>query len=167
MRRRIDLLDKHYIVTLFNQNGRHLLQVSEGEFTPAMLKIGTNHQAIVQIGSQRAEMNLAVKGEVAYIRAFDRTFTLKIVDPVEQAAQESGNISNTARAPMPGTVVEVHVVVGDAVSKGQRLITIESMKILMVITSPRDGKVSKVHFEPGNTFDKNSALVTLRGEEEN
>jgi len=62
--------------------------------------------------------------------------------------------------------VEVQVAAGEAVSKGQPLITIESMKILMVITATRDGEVSEVHFEPGDTFDKNAALVTLKEKEE-
>ena len=110
---------------------------------------------------------MAVKGETAYIRAFDRTFTLRIVDPVEQAAQEAGgSSSNTARAPMPGMVVEVQVAAGDQVTKGQPIITIESMKILTLITAPRGGEVSQVHFEPGDTFDKNAAQVTLTEKEE-
>ena len=55
---------------------------------------------------------------------------------------------------------------GDPVTKGQSMITIESMKILTMITAPRDGEVSQVHVEPGDTFDKNAALITLREKEE-
>jgi len=109
---------------------------------------------------------MAVKGETAYIRAFDRTFTLHIVDPVDQAPQEIGGSSNTTIAPMPGMVVKIDVTAGDPVTKGQPMITIESMKILTIITAPRDGVVSQVHVESGNTFDKNAALVTLREKEE-
>jgi len=166
MKRRIDLLDEHYTVTVFGQPGERRLQVADGEPQPAPLAVGTECQGTIQLGDQRADIQMAVKGETAYIRAFDRTFTLRIVDPVEQAAQEAGGSSNTARAPMPGTVVEVHVAAGEVVSKGQPMITIESMKILTVITATRDGEVSGVHFEPGDTFDKNAALVTLKEKEE-
>jgi len=166
MKRRIDLLDEHYTVTVFGEPGERRLQVANGEPQPAALAVGTECQGTIQLGDHRSDIQMAVKGETAYIRAFDRTFTLRIVDPVEQAAQEAGGGSNTARAPMPGTVVEVQVAAGEAVSKGQPLITIESMKILMVITATRDGEVSEVHFEPGDTFDKNAALVTLKEKEE-
>ena len=166
MKRRIDLLDEHHTVTVFGQPGELRLQVANGEPQPAALAVGTECQGTIQLGDHRSDIQMAVKGETAYIRAFDRTFTLRIVDPVEQAAQEAGGGSNTARAPMPGTVVEVQVAAGEAVSKGQPLITIESMKILMVITATRDGEVSEVHFEPGDTFDKNAALVTLKEKEE-
>jgi len=166
MKRRIDLLDEHYTVTVFGQSGEWRLQVVDGEPQPAELAVGTEFQGTIQLGDQKADIQMAVKGETAYIRAFDRTFTLRIVDPVEQAAQEGGGSSNTARAPMPGTIVEVQVAAGEVVSKGQPMITIESMKILTVITATRDGEVSEVHFEPGDTFDKNAALVTLKEKEE-
>ena len=166
MRRRIDLLDEHYTVTVFGQSGEQRLLVADGKAQSAVLTAGGQYHRVIQLGDQRADIQMAVKGETAYIRAFDRTFTLRIVDPVEQAAQEAGGGSNTARAPMPGTVVDVQVAVGEGLTKGQPMITIESMKILTVITAPRDGEVSEVHFEPGDTFDKNATLVTLREKEE-
>ena len=130
MRRRIDLLDEHYAVTVLGQPGEQYLQVADGETQPVVFNVGADCHGSIQLGDQRADIQMATKGETAYIRAFERTFTLRIVDPVEQAAQEAGGSTNTARAPMPGTVVEVEVAVGEAVSKGQPMITIESMKIL-------------------------------------
>ena len=165
MKRRIDLLDEHRSVTVFGQSGDWRLQVEDGELQTASLAMGTGCKGTIQLGDQKADIQMAVKGETAYIRAFDRMFTLRIVNPVEQAAQEAGG-SSTARAPMPGMVVEVHVATGEVVSRGQPMITIESMKILTVITAPRDGEVSEVHFEPGDTFDKNAALITLKEQEE-
>ena len=72
-------------------------------------------------------------GETAYIRAFGRTFTLHIVNPVEQAAQETATGSDTARGPMPGMVVEILVSEGETLTKGQPMITIESMKIMWIL----------------------------------
>ncbi|MFV0375607.1 acetyl-CoA carboxylase biotin carboxyl carrier protein subunit, partial [Microbacterium sp.] len=43
------------------------------------------------------------------------------------------------RAPLPGTVVAVHVTDGAAVTAGQRLVTIEAMKMEHPITAPHDG----------------------------
>lgn len=163
MRRRIDFLNEHYTVTVSGQPGEQSLQVADGKPQPAALTVEGGRHHVIQLGDQRADVQIAVKGETAYVRAFDRTFTLQIVNPVEQAAQEAGGAasSSTARAPMPGMVVEVRVAAGERVTKGQPMITIESMKILMVIAAPRDGEVSKIHFEPGGSFDKNAALVTL------
>lgn len=166
MQRRIDLLDEHHTVTVFGQSGEQRLQVGDGDPQPVALTAHAGNHHAIGLGDQRADIQMAVKGETAYIRAFDRTFTLHIVDPVDQAAQEVGGTSNTARAPMPGMVVEIDVAAGDPVTKGQPMITIESMKILTMIPAPRDGVVSQVHVASGDTFDKNAELVSLREKEE-
>jgi 3-methylcrotonyl-CoA carboxylase alpha subunit len=166
MRRRIDLLDEHYNVTLTGCPEKRWLQVEAGELQPVALNSMKDGESVIRLGEQSVRVKMAVNGETAYIRAFDRTFVLHIVDPVEQAAQESCGHSNIARAPMPGMVVEVDVAAGDRLTRGQPMMTIESMKTLMVITAPREGEVAQVHFEPGDTFDKNAALITLLKKEE-
>ncbi|MGB9499400.1 MAG: acetyl-CoA carboxylase biotin carboxyl carrier protein subunit [Dissulfuribacterales bacterium] len=161
MQRRIDLLDKHYNVTVTGRPDNQQLQVETGERLTAALISTKNGENIIKLGDQSASVELAVKGETAYIHAFGRTFTLSIVDPVEQASQDTGGKKNTARAPMPGIVVNIDVNAGDRVTRGQPMMTIESMKILTVITAPRDGEVAQIHFKPGDTFSKNDALITL------
>jgi 3-methylcrotonyl-CoA carboxylase alpha subunit len=166
MRRRIDLQKQQYEVTVFGRPGDRFLQVDDGDPLPVSLSVDENEGRIIQLGEHRAAIQLASRGERVYVHAFGRTFSLRIVDPVEQAAQASGGRGNRARAPMPGTVVEVNVTPGDHVEKGQTLLTIESMKILTVIPCPRSGKVAEVHYAVGDTFDKNAVLVTLVEEEE-
>ena len=161
MRRRVHLLGEQYDVTLYGRPGDWLLQVGDGTPLSVEQAPGAAMETVVTLGDDSAAMRVAVKGETAYIRAFDRTFALSVVDPVEQAAQETGGRANSARAPMPGVVVEIKAAVGDRVVSGQPLMVIESMKILTVILAPRDGQVTEIHFEPGESFDKNAVLMTL------
>jgi acetyl/propionyl-CoA carboxylase alpha subunit len=165
MRRMIELLDLQHQVTVFTESGTSLMQVDENEPEPTGLDIAESGDTIVRFGNQAAPVKIVTKGEWVFIRAFDRTFTLRIIDPVEQAGEESGGHGKTAKAPMPGTVVEAKVNEGDQVVKGQAMMIIESMKILTVIPAPRDGEVAKIHFEPGQTFEKNTVLVTLKDTE--
>ena len=161
MRRRVHLLCEQHDVTLYGRPGDWLLQVGDSTPLPIEQAPGAAMETVVRLGDDSAAMRIAVDGETAYIRAFDRTFTVSVVDPVEQAAQETGGRTNSARAPMPGVVVELKAAVGDRVVRGQPLMIIESMKILTVISAPRDGQVAGIHFEPGESFDKNAALVSL------
>jgi biotin carboxyl carrier protein len=142
------------------------VRIGEGEVRPASLIQVEGGEAVIRLGQRSAQVRIAFRGDTAYIRAFDRTFALRVLDPVEQAAQETGGRAGTTRAPMPGVVVEVKVAPGDQVAKGQPLMIIESMKILTVITAPRNGEVARVHFEQGRPFEKNAPLVTLREKEE-
>lgn len=62
---------------------------------------------------------------------------------------------------VPGVVIAVHVSEGDAVSAGQDLLVIESMKTEQVVKSPRDGTVQRVPVQPGDRVDRGMRLVVL------
>jgi 3-methylcrotonyl-CoA carboxylase alpha subunit len=161
MRRRVHLLGEPHDVTLHGRPGDWLVQIGDDTPLPVQKIPGAGMETVLRLRDDSAAMRIAVRGETIHVRAFDRTFTLSVLDPVEQAAQETGGSANSARAPMPGVVVEIKATVGDRVVRGQPLMIIESMKILTVISAPRDGRVAEIHFEPGESFDKNAPLVSL------
>lgn len=106
-----------------------------------------------------------VTGDTAWVHAFGRAWEVAIVDPVEQA-QAGGASGDVALAPMPGTVIAVSVAVGDAVTAGQTLVVIESMKMQSEIAAERDGVVDRVLVAVADTFDRGAALVALAPVEE-
>jgi biotin carboxyl carrier protein len=161
MKRRIDLLDSHYTVTIHNTPRETLMTIDTETPRPVAITPVTGTRHLIHMGENRVQLEMAVKGNMVYIRAFDRTFALGIVNPVEQAAQETGISSSTICAPMPGMVVEVTAAAGDRVAKGQPVMTIESMKILTVLTAPKDGDIARIFVNPGDSFDKNAVLITL------
>ena len=64
-------------------------------------------------------------------------------------------------APMPGTIVDIKVNVGDTVKKGQILLILEAMKMENEIMAPSDGKVTAVVTSKGATVNTGDALVVL------
>src|SRR4029453_9962868 len=52
-------------------------------------------------------------------------------------------------APMPGKVTAVEVAAGDKVTKGQRLLTLEAMKMEHSLTAPFDGVVVELSAAAG------------------
>ena len=64
-------------------------------------------------------------------------------------------------APMPGTVIEIAVEVGQHVSAGDVLITLEAMKMELPIRAPRDGIVSAIRCRPGELVQPEVALVDI------
>lgn len=117
----------------------------------------------IRVDDRSEPVWIAVRGDLVFVHAMGRTFELTVVDPVERAraAEEGDAIS----APMPGTVVTVAVGPGDAVTAGQPLVVIESMKMQTEITAPRDGVVETVPFAVGDTFDRGATLIALAAEE--
>lgn len=64
-------------------------------------------------------------------------------------------------APMPGQIRSVSVSVGDAVKKGQTLLTMEAMKMEIRIQALRDGVVKSVSVSQGQTVEREQILVEV------
>ena len=65
-------------------------------------------------------------------------------------------------APMPGTVAEILVQVGDRVQLGQTVMIMESMKMELLITAHRAGVVLRLAVEPGSQVDRGMRLLQLQ-----
>ena len=64
-------------------------------------------------------------------------------------------------SPMPGSILDVKVNVGDTVANGQVLVLLEAMKMENEICAPCDGKVVSVSVKKGDTVDTGSLLVVI------
>jgi len=64
-------------------------------------------------------------------------------------------------SPLPGTVLDVKVKVGQAVKSGDVLMIIEAMKMENEIPAPKDGTVTAIVAPKGTTVDTGATLVTL------
>ena len=62
---------------------------------------------------------------------------------------------------MPGMVVLVPVKSGEAVTKGQKLLTLEAMKMETSLYADRDGTVRDVRVKPGDAVETGDLLLTL------
>ncbi|MCK5908178.1 MAG: acetyl-CoA carboxylase biotin carboxyl carrier protein subunit [Flavobacteriales bacterium] len=68
---------------------------------------------------------------------------------------------NQIKAHMPGLIVSIHAKAGDIVLKGQKLLTLEAMKMENIIKAPEDIKIKKVNVKKGNAVEKNDILFEL------
>lgn len=74
-------------------------------------------------------------------------------------SRQTGQVA--VKAPMPGLVVGVQVVVGQRVAAGERLIVLQAMKMENELGSPREGTVASVQVEPGQAVEQGQILVEL------
>jgi 3-methylcrotonyl-CoA carboxylase alpha subunit len=68
-------------------------------------------------------------------------------------------------APMPGKVTAVDVSQGEKVAKGQRLLTLEAMKMEHALTAPFDGTVAELSANTGAQVTEGQLLVKITAEE--
>ena len=93
----------------------------------------------------------------------------KEVKPVEQkpaaaapkpAAKPSGKGTKVV-APLPGTITDVKVAVGDTVKTGDTVIILEAMKMQNNIEAEADGTITEIHVGKGDTVMEGTPLVTI------
>ena len=70
-------------------------------------------------------------------------------------------MSTKVEAPMPGTITEVLVKVGDQVKTDDELLILEAMKMENPICAPVDGKVAEIKVAQGAKVEANQLLVIL------
>ena len=64
-------------------------------------------------------------------------------------------------APMPGSIVDVCVAVGDTVKVGDRLIVLESMKMENDIVAAQDGTITGIGVSKGDMVNAGDTLVVI------
>lgn len=65
------------------------------------------------------------------------------------------------KAPMPGMVISIPVVDGQAIRKGDVLVVLESMKMQNELRSPRDGKVTRVRIKAGDRVEQKETMLSV------
>jgi acetyl-CoA/propionyl-CoA carboxylase biotin carboxyl carrier protein len=85
----------------------------------------------------------------------------------EQAAPvrggRAGAADSTVRSPMPGTVLAVHVAVGQQVTADQPVAVVEAMKMEHTVTAPADGTVTELTAKPGQQVRMDEPLAVIEG----
>ena len=69
--------------------------------------------------------------------------------------------SGTILSPMPGRIIAVDVAAGDAVTKGQKLVTLEAMKMEHSLTAPFDGTVASLNAAVGAQVVDGATLLVI------
>jgi 3-methylcrotonyl-CoA carboxylase alpha subunit len=74
--------------------------------------------------------------------------------------------SGAILSPMPGRIIAVEVAAGDTVAKGQRLLTLEAMKMEHSLTAPFDGIVAELNAHAGAQVQVDALLARIVAEDD-
>lgn len=102
----------------------------------------------------------ALVGDEVYVRLHGKTYVVGLPQAQLRAHVHSAH-DDEIRADMPGTMIQVFVEPGAEVKAGDRLVTIESMKLQVSLVAPRDGVVESVHVPAETAFERGALLVSL------
>ncbi len=81
--------------------------------------------------------------------------------PAAPAAAPAPAGAEAVNAPMPGTILNVLVNVGDTVKAGETVMILEAMKMENEIAAPRAGKIASINVNKGATVESGVLLYTI------
>ena len=112
---------------------------------------------------QSVLLKLDERGELSAVTVFDQgvAHVFKAIPTLHwivDSEQQSGSVI----APMPGKVVSILVEAGQAVKRGQAVLTMEAMKMEHTMTAPADGIVDDLLYRVGDQVLEGVALVKFK-----
>ncbi len=138
---KLKLNDKDFEVQLNNVSAEDaVLEINGEEYTVAI-------SAIEEVLPEGAELNLAAVAAAAPVASA----------PKAPVAAGDGSV----QAPIPGSIMQVYVKVGDEVKVGQALFKMEAMKMENEINARVDGKISSVTIKVGDSVNQGDVLMTI------
>ncbi len=112
------------------------------------------------VDGYRQTATLASAGGVWWVDTRNGLVVLHEVSPLPEPKAWAG-AGSSLRAPMPGSILDVLVEVGQQVCKGQALLKLEAMKMEHTIRAAADGVVEAIYFSTGDTVDADAQLLQI------
>lgn len=102
-----------------------------------------------------------------HIEVGGHTLRLRVEDERTRAIRELTGVGAEQvgppelRAPMPGLIARVEVVLGQVVEAGDGLVVIEAMKMQNELRAPKSGRVAACRLEEGATVEAGAVLFEI------
>ena len=132
-----------------------------------LIRIGTSPVYSLILGNASYELSAHPRNGGLEIVLAGTTYRARVLD--ERAAKidaisgpsAGGDTGEIIRAPMPGVVIGIAVAVGDQISPGQGVVTLEAMKMENELKSASGGTVKEIRVEVGRGVSQGEPLVVI------
>jgi pyruvate carboxylase len=96
-----------------------------------------------------------LNGQPRSVSVADRSLEAKVQRRPKAVVGDAREVGS----PMPGLIVTVAVQAGDIVTRGQKLLSLEAMKMETTVYAERDGKIAEVLVAPGTPVEAGELVV--------
>jgi 3-methylcrotonyl-CoA carboxylase alpha subunit len=114
---------------------------------------------VERAGPKETRFGTIVKGDQVVVSDSGQSFLFTRAKASGAAGAAAGD--GAIVSPMPGKLIAVEVRQGDAVSKGQKLVTLEAMKMEHSLVAPFDGIVAELNVREGAQVSEGTLLVRI------
>ena len=103
--------------------------------------------------------NVVKNKDTWWVHINGKVLTFTSADSMKAGAKIT---QGSLQAPMPGTILDVQVSVGQTIEEGQSLLVMEAMKMEHKITAPFSGTVEKINCNKEQKVDRGFVLIELK-----
>jgi 3-methylcrotonyl-CoA carboxylase alpha subunit len=147
--------DKDHAFTGFRLNAAAKMQVRMGD--RGKVFVGDCSRPVSH--DQRRLIKLERQADGVFVTEMGTTWRFSAE---RHAGASAGSAADGAiLSPMPGRIIAVEVAAGEAVAKGQKLVTLEAMKMEHTLTAPFDGVVAELSAEEGAQVSEGALLARV------
>ena len=137
-----------------------------------LARVGAREYPLRPVARGAQSLDVELAGEMQHLRIIEadpvlhlfragRHVVLRLARTEDALQVSAGAEEGSLLTPLPGTLVAVHVTVGQQVSRGAPLVTVEAMKMEHTLTAPYDGTVARVAFGVTERVAAGAVLVEL------
>jgi acetyl-CoA/propionyl-CoA carboxylase biotin carboxyl carrier protein len=116
---------------------------------------------VITYGGRTVRFAYAADGPVTWLGRDGAAWAIGEAPPPALRGARAGSADGTVRSPMPGTILAVHVTVGDTVSAGQPVLVVEAMKMEHTVTAPLDGVITELTAKAGQQVPMDETLAVI------
>ncbi len=134
---------------------KYVVTVNGKKFEVEVEKVGGAARSLSRQPVERGERTVAAAAPAA-------PAPVATPAPAATVAASSTTGGVTITSPMPGSILDVKVNVGDKVKYGQTLAVLDAMKMENDIPATQDGEVAEIKVKKGDIVETDAVLIVLK-----
>jgi len=150
-------------------SNKDIFYLNQSEYDFDIIHLSKNQYHIISNHkSYTAELVFVDKEKkIVELKINNSNYTVCLKDKMDVLLEKLGMNSNievktdNLKAPMPGLILEIAVKKGDHISKGDKLLILEAMKMENVIKATGDGIVNEIKISVGDSVNNGQVLITF------
>ena len=157
------------VVRVYGRTGRYRVEYGEESILSVEHAHLGERELVYEQEGRRRRAGVFFTGLQVVLQAENGLTTVDVLTAEEVLLGESrddGQSGNLVCSPMPGLITEVLVTIGQAVSVGDPVVTMEAMKLMHQLSAPMVGTVQAIHYQAGDTVGGAVCIVTIEPHEE-